>query len=266
RRSVRECKLLGRDAFPCGDQVIDLAGAGARATNVDADLRRLDAADIFDAAVLLHVGDGRLDGAATFTGRTGLHGHAAFSPFASSSKRSRHLGPYRRMAASTIKSWMTRLKLLCPASRASSSAARKTSGWALMFRRSAVRLFLMCASLCFTSNQQRPRAYLTAGHSKWIARHINASYWETGMPSAPCIYGSFVVPAGRASASIGSRPERCGSAGHLRCAGFVLALPPFNAWCFVFVALTIHICVHGVNTFYPRFTHTHDLGMRCVTA
>src|SRR5690606_29775792 len=165
-RSVRECKLLGRDAFPGGDQVIDLAGAVAGATNVEADLRRLDAADIFDAAVLLHVGDGRLDGAAAFTGRTGLHGHAAFSPFASFSKRSRHLGPYRRMAASTIKSWMTRLKLLCPASRASSSAARKTSGWALMFRRSAVRLLLMCASLCFTSNQQRPRAHLTAGHSK----------------------------------------------------------------------------------------------------
>src|SRR5690606_17073304 len=68
--------------------------------------------------------------------------HAA-SPSTSSSKRSRHLGPYRRMAASTIKSWMTRLKLLCPASRASSSAARKTSGWALMFRRSAVRLFVL---------------------------------------------------------------------------------------------------------------------------
>src|SRR5690606_32241896 len=203
----------------------------------EADLRRLDAADIFDAAVLLHVGDLGFDGALPCAGRTdghlcgpfgggvaldgngggyrldgevddrfggGVHvgfgqvhqrvirgkpvrhrvcgkragntgrqfrgqmvsAHAACSPFASSSKRSRHLGPYRRIAASTIKSWMTRLKLLCPASRASSSAARKTSGWALMFRRSAVRLLLMCASLCFTSNQQRPRAHLTAGGSR----------------------------------------------------------------------------------------------------
>src|SRR5690606_13926516 len=72
-RSVRECKLLGRDPVPGGDQVIDLAGAVARTTHVEADLRGLDAADIFDAAVLLHVWDGRFDGALPCAGRADGH-------------------------------------------------------------------------------------------------------------------------------------------------------------------------------------------------
>src|SRR5690606_16309213 len=73
RRSVRECKLLGRDPVPGRDQVIDLARAGTRTTNVEADLRGLDAADIFDAAVLLHVWDFGGDGALPCAGRTDGH-------------------------------------------------------------------------------------------------------------------------------------------------------------------------------------------------
>src|SRR5690606_5981002 len=68
-----ECKLFGRDAVPGGDQVIDLAGAVAGATNVEADLRGLDAADIFDAAVLLHVGDLGFDGALAGARRADSH-------------------------------------------------------------------------------------------------------------------------------------------------------------------------------------------------